>query len=190
MRTVRGVRKAASGCSITSTSRQQVVGGRQQVEYEMRVAVPDDADAVARLINDAFVVERFFKRGDRTSAENVRDLMRAGEFLVQDREDGSPAACVFVKHKGSCGYFGMLSVAPDMQGRGLARRFIAEVEERLRDAGCDALDIYVVNFRTELPPFYRKLGYTESGTRPFVDPAEATQPCHIIVMTKALVKGA
>ena len=156
----------------------------------MRVAAPDDADALARLINDAFVVERFFKRGDRTSAENVRDLMRAGEFLVHDREDGSPAACVFVKHKGSRGYFGMLSVAPDMQGRGVARQIIAEIEQRLRDVGCDALDIYVVNLRTELPAFYRKLGYTESGTMSFPDLTEATQPCHIIVMTKTLGHGA
>jgi GNAT superfamily N-acetyltransferase len=81
----------------------------------------------------------------------------------------------------------MLSVSPDIQGRGLARRIVAEVEERLLLAGCHALDIYVVNLRTELPPFYRKLGYVESGTSPFPHPDEATQPCHIIVMTKSLV---
>jgi GNAT superfamily N-acetyltransferase len=152
----------------------------------MRIATPEDADALAPLINDAFSVERFFKRGDRTSPEDVRSLMREGEFLVRDRDDGSPVACVFVKHNGTRGYFGMLSVAPDVQGRGLGRGIITEVEERLRQVGCEALDIYVVNLRTELPPFYRKLGYVESGTRPFVHPDEATQPCHIIVMTKTL----
>jgi predicted N-acetyltransferase YhbS len=152
----------------------------------MRTATPADADALARLINDAFAVERFFKRGDRTSPDDVRSLMRDGEFLVRDRDDGSPAACVYVKHNHGRGYFGMLSVAPDLQGRGLARGVIAEVEARLRHAGCETLDIFVVNLRAELPPFYRKLGYVESGTRPFMDPAEATEPCHIIVMTKDL----
>jgi predicted N-acetyltransferase YhbS len=152
----------------------------------MRVATADDADALARLINDAFVVERFFKRGDRTSPDDVRSLMREGEFLVHDRPDGTPAACVFMKHKAARGYFGMLSVAPELQGRGLARQVIAEVESRLRGAGCDALDIYVVDLRTELPPLYRKLGYVESGTTAFPHPAEATQPCHIVVMTKDL----
>lgn len=155
----------------------------------MRLATSGDADALARLINDAFAVERFFKRGDRTDPDNVRSLMQEGEFLVHDREDGSPAACVYVKHKHTRGYFGMLSVAPDLQGRGLAHGIIAEVEERLRQAGCEKLDIFVVNLRTELPPFYRKLGYAESGTRPFMDPAEATQPCHIVVMTKKLQGG-
>ena len=152
----------------------------------LRIAIGDDADALARLINDAFAVERFFKRGDRTSPDDVRSLMGEGEFLVHDRQDGSPAACVFVKHAAARGYFGMLSVAPDMQGRGLGRQIIAEVETRLRQAGCHALDIYVVNLRTELPPYYRKLGFVESGTKPFMHPAEATQPCHIIVMTKDL----
>jgi ribosomal protein S18 acetylase RimI-like enzyme len=152
----------------------------------MRIATGDDASALAQLINDAFAVERFFKRGDRTSEAGILDLMDEGDFLILDREDGSPAACVFVKQNGSRGYFGMLSVAPDMQGRGLARQVIAEVEHRMQRAGCGAVDIYVVNLRTELPPFYRKLGYVESGTRPFVDPTEATQPCHIIIMTKEL----
>lgn len=152
----------------------------------LRIAIQDDADALTRLINDAFAVERFFKRGDRTSPDDVRRLMGEGEFLIHDREDGSPAACVFVKHAGARGYFGMLSVAPDMQGRGLGRQIVADVEARLRQAGCHALDIYVVNLRTELPPYYRKLGFVESGTIPFMDPAEATRPCHIIVMTKDL----
>jgi predicted N-acetyltransferase YhbS len=152
----------------------------------MRIATPDDADALAQLINQAFAVEMFFKRGGRTSPDNVRSLMHEGEFLVRDRPDGCPAACVFVKHSGARGYFGMLSVAPDMQGAGLGRQIVAEVESRLRQAGCEALDIYVVNLRTELPPYYRKLGYVESGTTAFPHPDEATQPCHIIVMTKDL----
>ena len=54
-----------------------------------------------------------------------------------------------------------------------------------RDAGCIALDINVVNLRTELPPFYKKLGYVEMGSAPFTDP-RATRPCHMIVMTKDL----
>jgi ribosomal protein S18 acetylase RimI-like enzyme len=153
----------------------------------MRIATPDDADALARLINEAFAVEMFFKRGDRTSPDNVRDLMLDGEFLILDGDDGAPVACVFVKQEGSRGYFGMLSVAPALQGRGLAPQIIAEVEERLRQGGCDALDIYVINLRTELPPYYRKLGYVELRTIPFPEPDNATLPCHIIVMTKSLV---
>ena len=53
---------------------------------------------------------------------------------------------------------------------------IAAAEAHCRDAGCVALDINVVNLRTELPPFYRTLGYVETGSAPFTDP-RATRPC-------------
>ena len=152
----------------------------------MRTATVNDAPALAALINDAFQVERFFKAGDRTSPAAVVALMTTGEFLIVEGTDAAPAACVYVKQNGTRGYFGMLSVDPRLQGRGLARQVIDEVEQRCRRAGCTAIDIYVVNLRTELPGFYRRLGYSESGVAPFPDPTEATRPCHIIVMTKAL----
>ena len=51
----------------------------------IRTAGPDEAAALASLINAAFVVEAFFKIGDRTSADEVAALMEAGgEFLVLD----------------------------------------------------------------------------------------------------------
>jgi hypothetical protein len=43
-----------------------------------------------------------------------------------------------------------------------------------------------VDLRTELPPFYRRLGYEQTGTAPFSDPEKATRPCHFILMSKAL----
>jgi hypothetical protein len=42
-----------------------------------------------------------------------------------------------------------------------------------------------VNLRTELPPFYRALGYTESATEEFHgEPVK--MPCHFVVMSKRL----
>ena len=46
---------------------------------------------LARLINDAFIVEAFFKIGDRTSADEIVELMNAGgEFLVVGLEPTEP----------------------------------------------------------------------------------------------------
>jgi hypothetical protein len=59
------------------------------------------------------------------------------------------------------------------------------VEADFRTAGCRAVDIRVVNLRTELPPIYRRLGYLETGIQPFEDP-RASQPCHFILMSKPL----
>ena len=164
----------------------------------VRIATADDAPALARLINEAFVVEAFFKVGDRTSAEEIRDLMHAGgEFLVLDNlEPGTgtgtgtgtrpPVACVYLKHTGGRAYFGMLSVDPGRQRQGLGPLLIEAVESRARELGCRHMDIHIVNLREELPAYYRRFGYIENGTLPFSDPDQSTRPCFFIVMSKRL----
>ena len=157
---------------------------------QLRVARADEATAVAALVNTAFQVEAFFKRGDRTDAGEIGNMMQRGEFLVLDHSEARDApgtglaACVYTRTNGDRGYFGMLSIDPRSQGRGLGRSIIAAVESRFRAQGCRAIDIHVVNVRKELPPFYERLGYVASGTLPFPDDGGATQPCHFIVMTK------
>jgi GNAT superfamily N-acetyltransferase len=153
--------------------------------FAIRDAGPEEAQALAVLISKAYEVEAFFKIGDRTNAVDVRDRMRRGRFLVIDGPDGL-AGCVYVVVHGERGYFGLLSIDPNRQKRGLGARLIAAAEDACRTAGCREMEIEVVNLRTELPPFYRRFGYRDAGTRPFPDGERATRPCHFIVMAKPL----
>jgi ribosomal protein S18 acetylase RimI-like enzyme len=153
----------------------------------LRLATLADAPALARIINDAFIVEAFFKIGNRTSTGEVVDLMNGGgEFLTVDDADGNLAGCVYLQCAGDRAYFGMLSIDPARQGRGLGRTLVESAEARARDRGCRFMDIHIVNLREELPAYYRRLGYTEQGTLPFSVPERASRPCHFIVMTKPL----
>jgi GNAT superfamily N-acetyltransferase len=158
----------------------------------LRIATAEDVASLARVINDAFIVEAFFKVGDRTSAGEVATLMNAGgEFLVLDAVEpgtgtGTPVGCVYLKCTGDRAYFGMLSIDPARQGKGYGRRLIDAVESRARERGCRVMDIHIVNLREELPPFYRRLGYAESGILPFSDPERASRPCHFVVMSKPI----
>jgi GNAT superfamily N-acetyltransferase len=152
----------------------------------LRVATEADVAAVVRLVNLAFAVEAFFKIGDRTNADEIRAMMGRGEFLLLEDPPGVVAGCVYVTIDGGRGYFGMLSIDPARQGSGLGRRLVEAAERRCLDAGCGHMHIHIVNLREELPPFYRRLGYVETGTLPFPDIERATRPCHFIVMTKAL----
>jgi predicted N-acetyltransferase YhbS len=154
----------------------------------LRAAGPADAGAIAALINAAFQVERFFIDGDRTNEDEVRRYMAQGTFLVAEG-DGAPVGCIYVEQRGDRGYFGLLAVDPAQHGQGVGRTLIRAAEDRFRRAGCRAVDISVVDLRTELPPFYRRLGYVESGTAPFPDPEKATRPCHFILMSKPLTAG-
>jgi N-acetylglutamate synthase-like GNAT family acetyltransferase len=153
----------------------------------IREAGPQDAEAIAALVNRAYEVEMFFVAGDRTSAERVRSALEAGTFLVDEDPAGEVAACVHVSMDGTRAHFGMLAVDPVRQGRGRGRALIAEAERRARTQGATALDIEVVNLRTDLVVFYERLGYRAVGTRPY-EHRPVRQPCHFICMTKPLVE--
>jgi GNAT superfamily N-acetyltransferase len=152
----------------------------------VREATDVDAGAIADLVNRAYLVERFFVEGDRTSPAEVRRLREKGAFLLAETE-GQLVACVYVEGRGQRAYFGMLSVDPSRQGEGLGRRLVAEAEDRGRRQGCRVMEILVVDLREELPPLYRRLGYVEVGTQPFTETPHTKRPCHFIVMEKPLV---
>ena len=153
----------------------------------IRQASAQDVDSIAHIINRAFAVERFFVEGDRTSREEVAKLMTRGVFLVGGDVHSQLIACVYTETRlEGRGYIGLLSVEPLHQHVGHGVRLMHAAEQHLRDVGCHAVDITVVNLRTELPPFYRKLGYAEWKTAPFPDTSRATQPCHFIIMSKPL----
>ncbi len=154
----------------------------------IRNATSDDAGAIARLVNQAYKVEAFFVAGDRTNPDDVRRLMSTGSFLVVDGDAaGEIAACIYTSLSGGRAYFGMLAVDPTKQRRGLGRALIDECERRARAAGARAMDIKVVNLRTDLLHRYERLGYLVDGTEPY-EHRPVLQPCHFVVMTKTLAR--
>lgn len=151
-----------------------------------RAAGPEDAENIARLVNDAFRPERFFIDQDRTNPEKVRDLLQKGKFLLAE-EAGALAGCVYVETKGERGYFGLLAVDPARQKSGWGSFLIKAAEDDCRAAGCRVMDLTIVNLRQELPGYYRRYGYQESGTLPFpADQHPPKLPCHLVRMSKPL----
>lgn len=154
-----------------------------------RWATAADAAEIARVVNAAYRVEDFFVHGDRTSAEDVRTRLAqdgAGFLVVDAAEPGRLAAVVFAAVRGARGYFGMLAVDPAAQGMGHGRRLVASVESHCRAAGCEAIDIEVVDLRDELPAFYARLGYRPAGEAPFGSPEKLRRPAKYLLFTKAL----
>lgn len=163
-----------SGDAVTNPTKELV-----------REATAADVSEIVSLINRAFAVERFFKNADRTDADTVQQYMTEGTFLLL-YEGGEMVACVYLKVTEDRAYLGMLSVDPGRQKSGLGTRMMREGEAYARAAGCKALDIWIVNLRTELPPIYRKFGFEETGTKSAEWTEKFTQPVHFITMSKQL----
>jgi GNAT superfamily N-acetyltransferase len=155
----------------------------------VRTATPEDAPALVELINLAYRVEDFFVFGNRVDLAGVLERMRrpGGRFLViDDPARGAPVATLFLEPHGDQGYFGLLAVHPEAQGRGLARRVIAAAEEHFRAAGFREMLIDVVTLRTELFPFYEALGYEQRHVIPLDGRVALRIPAELRVMVKPL----
>jgi ribosomal protein S18 acetylase RimI-like enzyme len=153
-----------------------------------------DTAALTDLVNRAYAIEVFFADGPRTTADEIATLIGAGEFLVLDHAGGLGAA-VLVRGPGESGgaapagassaYFGMLSVVPELQGRGLGRQIVQLVEATAEAAGATSMRLRVINLREELVRWYHSLGYRELATTPYTH-RPVKLACHFIEMAKPL----
>lgn len=150
----------------------------------VRQAAAHEAGEIVRIINSAFnPAEAFFVDGDRIDLAQALHYFDTGVFLVT----ADMAGCVYVELRGDHGYVGLLSVDPDRQKAGVGRALVDAAENYAREYGCRFMDLRIVNLRLELPAFYTRLGYRESGTEEFTPGSPTKLPCHFIKMQKALL---
>jgi GNAT superfamily N-acetyltransferase len=154
-------------------------------DYAVREAVQSDVEAITGVVNRAFVIEKFFKSGDRTDASQVAAMMHDGKLLLLISA-GQVVACVFVKVNGDHLYAGLLAVDPLWRVPGAGARMMDETENYARVAGCRWMDIRIVSVRPELRRLYRKRGFVETGTEPGESIETATMPVHFVTMSKPL----
>jgi predicted N-acetyltransferase YhbS len=153
---------------------------------QLRVAELLDAEAIVSVINAAFRhAESFLIDQDRINVEAVRDLLQKGSFLVAD-DLGVLCGCVYVEPRGDRSYLGLLSVDPESQKSGLGSTLMQAAEDHCAKSGSRFMDLRIVNVRQELPTFYHRRGYLETGTEPFTPGLNPKLPCHFVKMSKAL----
>ena len=152
----------------------------------VRVANPGDAEAVSGVINAAFrKAEGFLIDRDRIDLKTVQDLFRTGTFLVAE-ENQVVEGCVHVEMRGERSYLGLLSVNPDGQKSGVGSKLMTAAEDYCAKAGSRFMDLRIVSVRQELPEFYHRRGYVETGTAPFTPGLEPKVPCHFVNIAKPL----
>jgi len=153
---------------------------------QIRIAIQVDSEAITTLINATFSkAEAFFIDGDRITLQAVQSLMEKGKFLLA-HDQGTITGCVYVELRGERAYLGLLSVDPEHQRAGLGTVLMNAAEKYCAESGCRFMDLQIVNLRTELPAFYRKRGYLETGTAPFPREFSPKLSCHFVKWSKAL----
>lgn len=154
---------------------------------QVRVAEARDSNAIVAVINVAFrLSEGFLIDRDRIDLEAVRELLQKGTFLVA--EDSFLCGCVYVEPRGGDrSYLGLLAVDPRLQKSGLGSQLMHAAEAHCAKAGSRFMDLRIVSVRKELPDFYHRHGYVETGTEPFTPDLNPKVPCHFVWMSKPLI---
>jgi ribosomal protein S18 acetylase RimI-like enzyme len=114
-----------------------------------------DYDAVVRLWRAAALT---IKPSD--ALPELRKVIdrNPGMFLVVE-EDGSVAGTVIGAWDGRRAWVYHLAVHPPLQGRGIGRMLMDELERRLRAVGATKLNLLVEPDNAAVADFYRRLGY-------------------------------
>jgi len=119
--------------------------------------VIDDYDAVAGLWTAAGLPFRPLGR-DRREAIEAELCGPCSVFLIAEQE-ADVVGVVFGTHDGRKGWINRLCVHPTAQHRGIARRLIAAVEERLHGMGINIVTCLIEAGNDQSEALFQRLGY-------------------------------
>ena len=169
--------------------------------FEITKASDTDAAPIATLVNSAYrgdssragwTTEADLLDGTRTDAAAIADIIRRpGYTILKYTEHGKLLGCVELHQDRHRLYLGMLTVSPQLQGKGIGKMLMQAAETHGRALGCTSVFMTVISVRKELVDWYQRHGYEPTGERkPFAfnDPrfGQPKQPLEFIVLEKPL----
>lgn len=150
------------------------------MDFEFTQADPAHIPELNRLVNSAYrgesskkgwTTEADLLDGQRTDEDSLRSLLKTDDsvILVAEHNDtGRVHACVHLQKQGKDCYLGMLTVDPELQGRGLGKALLEEAEAFAEFWDCERIHMTVIASREELIAWYERHGYQRtSQTKPF-----------------------
>ena len=131
----------------------------------IRPARIQEAGVVTKVVREAYA--KYVERIGKEPAPMLVDyeaVILAGEawVLVEDEET---SGVLVMRPENVHLFVETVAVRPDRQGSGLGRRLMAFVEEAARGRGLREIRLYTNERMEENLPFYRSLGFEETGRR-------------------------
>ena len=128
-------------------------------QFTIRDFCIEDYDSLVSLWEKAGLP---YKPKGRDRRDNIEKQIRLRNtiFLVAE-VDGKIIGSVIGTHDGRKGWINRLAVAPEYQGKGVAKELVTEVEKRLCADGIKIVACLIETWNTKSMGFFKKLGYKE-----------------------------
>lgn len=167
----------------------------------IKEAEANDLPVISELVNSAYRGETS-RKGWTTEADlldGIRIDITTLEFYIEGEkstilkcvnDENTIVGCVYLMAEGNALYLGMLTVAPELQNKGIGKKLLVASEQYAKTAGLQKISITVITKRVELIGWYERNGFIKTGERqPF--PKEERfgipkEPLEFFVMEKNL----
>ena len=120
--------------------------------------------------------------------QDIPSLIVLINNAYRGNEDGEIKGTVFLRKAGKKLYFGMLSVSPLLQDKGIGKQLMTCAETYAKENSCHSIFMRVISVRHELIAWYERKGYSKTGeTEAFPQNNQfgiPTQPLEFLVMEK------
>jgi ribosomal protein S18 acetylase RimI-like enzyme len=166
-------------------------------------AIVEDAPELNVLVNSAYrgdssrqgwTTEADLLDGTRTDGNGIAELIQTpGTTLLKYVEEGEILGCVELKKDEGKLYLGMLTVRPNLQGKGIGKELLKAAEAEAKKQLCTSIFMTVISVRKELIDWYLRHGYQLTGERKpfaFTDPrfGQPKMKLEFVVLEKKLKK--
>jgi GNAT superfamily N-acetyltransferase len=144
-----------------------------------RAALPNDAAAIADLVNSGYrgaesragwTTEADYLVGKRTDPDEISALIADSHTLLLLCLQGPEiVGSMQLQRSGQSAYLGMFVVKPSLQGQGIGRQFMQAAEDTAaRVWSVKRIRMTVITLRHELLAYYERRGYRRTGElKPF-----------------------
>lgn len=104
--------------------------------------------------------------GVRVTESDVEEMISSPDSMIlKYTEGGQITACVYLKEYEYYLYLGLLTVSPELQGRGTGKILLKEAELQAKILGKSSIRMTVISIRKELVEWYKRHGYHDTGVR-------------------------
>ena len=169
-------------------------------DMNIRPATENDVAVLNRLVNSAYrgesskkgwTTEADLLDGIRTSEASLTEMLNRPDAVILLAEESDEVnGCVYLEKQGGALYLGMLTVKPDLQGKGLGAQLMQAAEAHAKTQGCKTIKMTVITSRDALIAYYQRKGFADTGERqPFPDDPKfgiPKQPLEFLVMEKKI----
>lgn len=128
-----------------------------------RPIAENDIPFVVELVNTEYAYQDAYRNDTRTNKKHLSEMVAETEFYVFTDAEGI-AGCVYVEFKESeIVYFGLLTIAKRLQGKGLGTKITKSIEQYARAQAKKELLLAYMHIAPWLRPYYESLGFQENG---------------------------